>query len=328
LRLEDFDYYLPKSAIAQNPVTPRDHAKLMVIHRDTRKIEHRIFYNITDYLNHDDLLIVNETKVIHARLIGHKTTGAKVEVFLLKKIEDKIWQTLVKPGGKIKVGTEIIFNGAKGNCIEHLDDGTRYFQFDVEDDELEKIGEIPLPPYITKTTADPSEYQTVYAKDPASVAAPTAGLHFTEELLEKISAMGVKILKITLDVGLDTFRPIETDEVEAHKMHTEFYRIPPEVASEIVNKKGRVLAVGTTVVRTLESWAKTGNLYGNTSLYIYPPYEFKVVDAMITNFHIPKSSLIVLVSAFAGRDLVMEAYKSALENEYRFFSFGDACLFI
>jgi len=328
LRLEDFDYYLPKSAIAQNPVTPRDHAKLMVIHRDTRKIEHRIFYNIIDYLNPNDLLIVNETKVIRARLIGHKTTGAKVEVFLLKKIEDKIWQTLVKPGGKIKVGTEIIFNGAKGKCVEHLDDGTRYFEFDVEDDELEKIGEIPLPPYITKTTADPSEYQTVYAKDPKSVAAPTAGLHFTEELLEKISAMGVKILKITLDVGLDTFRPIETDEVEAHKMHTEFYRIPPEVISEIVNKKGKVFAVGTTVVRTLESWAKTGNLYGNTSLYIYPPYEFKVVDAMITNFHIPKSSLIVLVSAFAGRDLVMEAYKSALENEYRFFSFGDACLFI
>jgi len=328
LRLEDFDYYLPKSAIAQNPVTPRDHAKLMVIHRDTRKIEHRIFYNIIDYLNPNDLLIVNETKVIRARLIGHKTTGAKVEVFLLKKIEDKIWQTLVKPGGKIKVGTEIIFNGAKGKCVEHLDDGTRYFEFDVEDDELEKIGEIPLPPYITKTTADPSEYQTVYAKDPTSVAAPTAGLHFTEELLEKISAMGVKILKITLDVGLDTFRPIETDEVEAHKMHTEFYRIPPEVISEIVNKKGKVFAVGTTVVRTLESWAKTGNLYGNTSLYIYPPYEFKVVDAMITNFHIPKSSLIVLVSAFAGRDLVMEAYKSALENEYRFFSFGDACLFI
>jgi S-adenosylmethionine:tRNA ribosyltransferase-isomerase len=328
LRLEDFDYYLPKSAIAQNPVTPRDHAKLMVIHRDTRKIEHRIFYNIIDYLNPNDLLIVNETKVIRARLIGHKTTGAKVEVFLLKKIEDKIWQTLVKPGGKIKVGTEIIFNGAKGKCVEHLDDGTRYFEFDVEDDELEKIGEIPLPPYITKTTADPSEYQTVYAKNPTSVAAPTAGLHFTEELLEKISAMGVKILKITLDVGLDTFRPIETDEVEAHKMHTEFYRIPPEVISEIVNKKGKVFAVGTTVVRTLESWAKTGNLYGNTSLYIYPPYEFKVVDAMITNFHIPKSSLIVLVSAFAGRDLVMEAYKSALENEYRFFSFGDACLFI
>jgi S-adenosylmethionine:tRNA ribosyltransferase-isomerase len=328
LRLEDFDYYLPKSAIAQNPVTPRDHAKLMVIHRDTRKIEHRIFYNIIDYLNPNDLLIVNETKVIRARLIGHKTTGAKVEVFLLKKIEDKIWQTLVKPGGKIKVGTEIIFNGAKGKCVEHLDDGTRYFEFDVEDDELEKIGEIPLPPYITKTTADPSEYQTVYAKNPTSVAAPTAGLHFTEELLEKISAMGVKILKITLDVGLDTFRPIETDEVEAHKMHTEFYRIPPEVTSEIVNKKGKVFAVGTTVVRTLESWAKTGNLYGNTSLYIYPPYEFKVVDAMITNFHIPKSSLIVLVSAFAGRDLVMEAYKLALENEYRFFSFGDACLFI
>jgi len=328
LRVDDFDYYLPKSAIAQNPITPRDHAKLMVIHRDTQTIEHRIFYNITDYLTPDDLLVVNETKVIRARLIGHKTTGAKVEVFLLKKLSDKTWQTLVRPGGKIKEGTEIIFNGATGKCVKHLNDGTRYFEFDVEDDKLESIGEIPLPPYITQTTADPSEYQTVYARDPASVAAPTAGLHFTEELLEKISAMGVKILKVTLDVGLDTFRPIETDEIETHKMHTEFYRIPPEVANEIEHKKGRVFAVGTTVVRTLESWAKTGNLYGNTSLYIYPPYKFKVVDALITNFHIPKSSLIVLVSAFAGRDLVMKSYKLALENGYRFLSFGDACLFI
>jgi len=328
LRIEDFDYHLPKSAIAQSPVTPRDHAKLMVIHRDTKKIEHKIFYNITEYLNPNDLLVVNETKVIRARLIGHKTTGAKIEVFLLKKMEGRIWQTLVKPGGKVKEGTEIIFNGAIGKCVKHLNDGTRYFEFDVEDDELENIGEIPLPPYIKHTTTDPSEYQTVYAKDPESVAAPTAGLHFTEELLEKISAMGVKILKVTLDVGLDTFRPIESNEIEDHKMHTEFYRIPPEVADEIEHKKGRVFAVGTTVVRTLESWAKTGNLYGNTSLYIYPPYKFKVVDAMITNFHIPKSSLIVLVSAFAGRDLVMEAYKLALENGYRFFSFGDACLFI
>ncbi len=328
MRIEDFDYHLPKSAIAQSPVTPRDHAKLMVIHRDTKKIEHKIFYNITEYLNPNDLLVVNETKVIRARLIGHKTTGAKIEVFLLKKMEGRIWQTLVKPGGKVKEGTEIIFNGAIGKCVKHLNDGTRYFEFDVEDDELENIGEIPLPPYIKHTTTDPSEYQTVYAKDPESVAAPTAGLHFTEELLEKISAMGVKILKVTLDVGLDTFRPIESNEIEDHKMHTEFYRIPPEVADEIEHKKGRVFAVGTTVVRTLESWAKTGNLYGNTSLYIYPPYKFKVVDAMITNFHIPKSSLIVLVSAFAGRDLVMEAYKLALENGYRFFSFGDACLFI
>lgn len=328
MKIEDFDYYLPKSAIAQSPVNPRDHAKLMVIHRDTQQIEHRIFYNITDYLKPGDLLVVNETKVIRARLIGHKTTGAKVEVFLLKKMQNRIWQTLVRPGGKIKEGTEVIFDGAMGKCVKHLDDGTRYFEFDVDDDKLEQIGEMPLPPYITKKVDNPYDYQTVYAKDPSSVAAPTAGLHFTEELLDKISAMGVKILKIVLDVGLDTFRPIETDEIENHKMHTEFYRIPTDVANEIKNKKGRVFAVGTTVVRTLESWAKSGELYGNTSLYIYPPYEFKAVDAVITNFHIPKSSLVVLVSAFAGRELVMKAYDIALENKYRFFSFGDACLFI
>ncbi len=328
MRLEDFDYYLPKSAIAQSPANPRDHAKLMVIHRDTEQVEHRIFYQLTDYLKPGDLLVVNETRVIRARLIGKKPTGAKVEVFLLKKISDRIWQTLVRPGGKIKEGTEVLFNGVTGVCIKHLDDGTRYFEFNVDDSELEKIGEIPLPPYITKTVDDPSDYQTVYAKDPGSVAAPTAGLHFTQELLGEIEMMGVRILKITLDVGLDTFKPINTEIIEEHKMHTEFYRIPQDVAGEIERRKGRLFAVGTTVVRTLESWGKTGKLYGNTDLYIYPPYKFKIVDALITNFHIPRSSLIVLVSAFAGRDLVMNSYKTALEKGYRFFSFGDACLFI
>jgi S-adenosylmethionine:tRNA ribosyltransferase-isomerase len=328
VRLEDFDYYLPKSAIAQSPVTPRDHAKLMVIHRDRDEIEHKIFYNIVEYLKPGDLLVLNETKVIRARLIGRKSTGAKIEVFLLKKIDEKRWQTLVRPGSKVKEGNEILFNGARGLCVKHLNDGTRYFEFDVDDSKLEEIGEIPLPPYITKPIENPSEYQTIYAKDPGSVAAPTAGLHFTEQLLDEIKSMGVRILKITLNVGLDTFKPIETEEIEEHKMHTEFYRIPEEVAYEINNRKGRLFAVGTTVVRTLESWAKTGKLYGDTNLYIYPPYEFKVVDALITNFHIPRSSLILLVSAFAGRDKVMGAYKTALEDGYRFFSFGDACLFI
>lgn len=328
MKIEDFDYYLPDSAIAQSPTIPRDHARLMVIHKDTKEIEHKFFYNILDYLKKDDLMILNETKVIRARLTGKKETGADVEVFLLKNIDRRIWQTLVRPGGKIKEGTKVIFNGAIGTCVKHLDDGTRYFEFDVGDDELEKIGEIPLPPYITKPLEDPSQYQTVYAKVPGSVAAPTAGLHFTENLLDKISEMGVKILKITLDVGLDTFRPIKTREVENHKMHSEFYRIPQEVVKEIENKRGRVIAVGTTVVRTLESWAKTGKSYGDTSLYIYPPYEFKVVEGLITNFHLPKSSLIILVSAFAGRELVMKAYKTAVENGYKFFSFGDACFFI
>lgn len=328
MKLKDFDYELPKEAIAQRPVHPRDHAKLMVIDRNTGKIEDKIFYEISDYLNPGDLLILNETKVIRARLLGNKPTGAHIEVFLLKKIGYRTWHTLVRPGSKVKEGTEVIFGGAKGKCTRHLKDGTRYFEFDVDDDELEKIGKVPLPPYITKPVDDPNDYQTVYANIPGSVAAPTAGLHFTKELLEKIKKIGVKILKVSLDVGLDTFKPIETEEVEAHKMHTEFYRMDEEVAKEIKNRNGKVFAVGTTVVRTLESWTKTGKLSGYTDLYIHSPYKFKIVDALITNFHIPKSSLIVLVSAFAGRELVMKAYKRALNSGYRFFSFGDACLFL
>ncbi len=329
LKLENFDYEFPRKAIAQTPIYPRDHAKLMVIHRSTGNIEDRIFYEISNYLSSGDLLVVNETKVIRARLFGKKPTGARIEVFLLRKIGPCTWHTLVRPGSKVKEGTEVIFNNnAKGKCIRHLKDGTRYFEFDVDDDELEKIGKIPLPPYITKPIDDPDDYQTVYANVPGSVAAPTAGLHFTSELLEKIENMGVKILKVSLDVGLDTFKPIKVEEVEKHKMHTEFYRIDEKVAKEIKSRSGKVFAVGTTVVRTLESWAKTGKLSGYTDLYIYPPYKFQIVDALITNFHIPKSSLLVLVSAFAGRELVMKAYKKALESSYRFFSFGDACLFL
>ena len=328
MRLEDFDYELPKEAIAQAPVHPRDRAKLMVIHRDTKEIEDKIFYEIVDYLNAGDLLVVNETKVIRARLMGKKPTGARVEIFLLKKVAPHVWHTLVRPGSKVKEGTKVILNGVTGECVRHLEDGTRYFEFDVDDEKLEKIGEVPLPPYIHKPVEDPNEYQTVYANVPGSVAAPTAGLHFTLELLEKIKKMGVKVLKVSLDVGLDTFKPIETENVEDHKMHTEFYRISDDVVKEIENRKGKIFAVGTTVVRTLESWAKTGRLSGYTDLYIYPPYKFQIVDALITNFHIPKSSLIVLVSAFAGRELVMQAYKRALKSGYRFFSFGDACLFL
>lgn len=329
MKLEDFDYEVPKEAIAQVPVHPRDSAKLMVIHRENERIEHKIFRDVVDYLKEGDLLVLNETKVIKARLLGKKTTGARVEVFLLKKIENRVWQTLVRPGGKVKEGTEVVFSKSiRGKCIRHLNDGTRYFEFNVDDKELESVGEVPLPPYITSRESQPEDYQTVFAKVPGSVAAPTAGLHFTNELLEKIERKGVKILKVRLDVGLDTFKPIEEKNIEEHKMHTEFYRIEDEVAEQIRKKKGRLFAVGTTVVRTLESWAKSGKLSDYTSLYIYPPYRFKVVDALITNFHIPKSSLIVLVSAFAGRELVMKAYKNALDNGYRFFSFGDACLFL
>jgi S-adenosylmethionine:tRNA ribosyltransferase-isomerase len=329
LKLEDFDYELPKEAIAQVPAYPRDIAKLMVIHRKDEEIEHKIFKDVADYMKEGDLLVLNETKVIKARLHGHKTTGARVEVFLLRKVGDAVWQTLVRPGGKIKEGTEVIFSDSvRGKCVRHLDDGTRYFEFNVDDEELESIGEVPLPPYITSRESRPEDYQTVFARVPGSVAAPTAGLHFTPELLEKIEKKGIKILKVSLDVGLDTFKPIEEENIEEHRMHTEFYRIDPEVAEEIKHKKGRLFAVGTTVVRSLESWMKTGNLSGYTDLYIYPPYRFKAVDALITNFHIPRSSLIVLVSAFAGRELVMKAYKIALDKGYRFFSFGDACLFL
>lgn len=329
MKLEDFDYKLPKEAIAQIPAHPRDSAKLMVIYRNTKKIEHKIFRDVVDYLKSEDILVLNETKVIRARLLGKKITGARVEVFLLKKIKSRTWQTLVRPGSKVKEGAEVIFiKGVKGRCVKHLDDGTRYFEFNADDEELEKVGEMPLPPYITSRESQPEEYQTVYANIPGSVAAPTAGLHFTSELIDKIKNKGIKVLKISLDVGLDTFKPIEVEEIERHKMHTEFYRIPKGVADDIEKRKGRLFAVGTTVVRTLESWAKTGKLSGYTNLYIYPPYEFKVVDALITNFHIPRSSLIVLTSAFAGRDLVMQAYRIALEKGYRFFSFGDACLFL
>ncbi len=329
MKLEDFDYKLPKEAIAQLPAHPRDSAKLMLILRATGEMKHKIFRDVIDYMKSGDILVLNETKVIRARLLGKKSTGARVEVFLLKKIESRTWQTLVRPGSKVKEGTEVAFmQDVKGKCIRHLSDGTRYFEFNAEDEKLEQIGEMPLPPYIKSRESQPEEYQTVYANVPGSVAAPTAGLHFTPELIDNIRDKGVKVLKISLDVGLDTFKPIEVKEIEAHKMHTEFYRIPKEVANEIERRKGKLFAVGTTVVRTLESWAKTGKISGYTSLYIYPPYEFKVVDALITNFHIPRSSLIVLTSAFAGRNLVMQAYKVALEKGYRFFSFGDACLFL
>ena len=329
MKLEDFDYKLPKEAIAQIPAHPRDSAKLMVIHKNTKEIEHKIFRDIVDYMRSEDILVLNETKVIRARLLGKKVTGARVEVFLLKKIKPRTWQTLVRPGSKVKEGAEIIFSqNVKGKCVRHLSDGTRYFEFNADDKELEKIGEVPLPPYITSRESQPEEYQTVYANVPGSVAAPTAGLHFTPELIDKIRNKGIKVLKISLDVGLDTFKPIEVEEIERHRMHTEFYRIPKEVADDIKKRKGRLFAVGTTVVRTLESWAKTRKLSGYTNLYIYPPYEFKVVDALITNFHIPRSSLIVLTSAFASRELVMQSYGIALEKGYRFFSFGDACLFL
>jgi S-adenosylmethionine:tRNA ribosyltransferase-isomerase len=332
-KLSEYDYYLPDEMIAQTPSEPRDECKLMVLDKKTGNIEHKIFKNIVDFLGPKDILVVNNTKVIPARLYGQKTTGAKVEILLLEKLEEEnSWKCLVKPGGKIKVNTEIIFSdGLKGLVTKHNNDGTRNIKFVGEDiwNEINRIGETPLPPYITNKIDDDSKYQTKYAKIEGAVAAPTAGLHFTEELLQKIRDKGVQIEEVTLHVGLGTFRPIDVEDVRDHEIHEEFYEVKKESFENIKNakKEGRkIVAVGTTVVRTLESIAVNEQLIGKTGIYIYPPYEFKIVDKLITNFHLPKSSLLLLVSAFSKRDFIMNAYEEAKKENYRFFSFGDAML--
>jgi S-adenosylmethionine:tRNA ribosyltransferase-isomerase len=332
-KLSEYDYYLPDEMIAQTPSEPRDECKLMVLDKKTGNIEHKIFKNIVDFLGPKDILVVNNTKVIPARLYGQKTTGAKVEILMLEKLEEEnSWKCLVKPGGKIKVNTEIIFSdGLKGLVTKHNNDGTRNIKFVGEDiwNEINRIGETPLPPYITNKIDDDSKYQTKYAKIEGAVAAPTAGLHFTEELLQKIRDKGVQIEEVTLHVGLGTFRPIDVEDVRDHEIHEEFYEVKKESFENIKNakKEGRkIVAVGTTVVRTLESIAVNEQLIGKTGIYIYPPYEFKIVDKLITNFHLPKSSLLLLVSAFSKRDFIMNAYEEAKKENYRFFSFGDAML--
>jgi S-adenosylmethionine:tRNA ribosyltransferase-isomerase len=332
-KLSEYDYYLPDEMIAQTPSEPRDECKLMVLDKKTGNIEHKIFKNIVDFLDPKDVLVVNNTKVIPARLYGQKTTGAKVEILLLEKLEEEnSWKCLVKPGGKIKVNTEIIFSdGLKGLVTKHNNDGTRNIKFVGEDiwNEINRIGETPLPPYITNKIDDDSKYQTKYAKIEGAVAAPTAGLHFTEELLQKIRDKGVQIEEVTLHVGLGTFRPIDVEDVRDHEIHEEFYEVKKESFENIKNakKEGRkIVAVGTTVVRALESIAVDEKLIGKTGIYIYPPYDFKIVDKLITNFHLPKSSLLLLVSAFSKRDFIMNAYEEAKKENYRFFSFGDAML--
>jgi S-adenosylmethionine:tRNA ribosyltransferase-isomerase len=332
-KLSEYDYYLPDEMIAQTPSEPRDECKLMVLDKKTGNIEHKIFKNIVDFLGPKDILVVNNTKVIPARLYGQKTTGAKVEILMLEKLEEEnSWKCLVKPGGKIKVNTEIIFSdGLKGLVTKHNNDGTRNIKFVGEDiwNEINRIGETPLPPYITNKIDDDSKYQTKYAKIEGAVAAPTAGLHFTEELLQKIRDKGVQIEEVTLHVGLGTFRPIDVEDVRDHEIHEEFYEVKKESFENIKNakKEGRkIVAVGTTVVRALESIAVDEKLIGKTGIYIYPPYDFKIVDKLITNFHLPKSSLLLLVSAFSKRDFIMNAYEEAKKENYRFFSFGDAML--
>ncbi|MBQ5347625.1 MAG: tRNA preQ1(34) S-adenosylmethionine ribosyltransferase-isomerase QueA [Ruminococcus sp.] len=337
MNTSDFFYDLPKELIAQTPVEPRDSSRLLVLGKNSGKIEHKHFYDIIDYLEEGDCLVANDSRVIPARIFGTKAeTGANVEFLLLKQISGNKWETLCKPGKKAKVGTKFNFgNGImSGEVIEVKDDGNRIVDFDCGENffaTLDKIGQMPLPPYITEKLKDKERYQTVYSNELGSAAAPTAGLHFTTELMDKIKAKGVNIAYVTLHVGLGTFRPVKVDDVTKHKMHSEHYEIPRETADIIKETKAkgkRVIAVGTTSCRTLESVAtQFGEIKacdGWTDIFIYPGYEFKVLDGLITNFHLPESTLIMLVSAFAGFDNIMNAYKTAVDEKYRFFSFGDA----
>ena len=335
--VKDFDYDLPEELIAQDPLEDRSSSRLMVIHKKTGEVSHHIFKEIIKYLRPGDCLVLNNTKVIPARLYGVKEgTMAKIEILLLKRKQNDVWETLVKPGKKAKPGTKIIFGDGilTGEVIDVVDDGNRLIQFSYDgifEEILDKLGQMPLPPYITHQLKDKNRYQTVYAKYDGSAAAPTAGLHFTKELLNEVKEKGVDIAEVTLHVGLGTFRPVKVDNVLDHHMHSEFYMVSQEAADKINNAKkngGRIISVGTTSTRTLESAAdENGMLHecsGWTDIFIYPGYEFKVIDCLITNFHLPQSTLVMLVSALAGREHILSAYKKAVEEKYRFFSFGDA----
>ena len=337
MKLSDFMYDLPEERIAQTPVEPRDHSRLMVIHRDTGEIEHRHFYDIIEYLNPGDCLVINETKVIPARLYGERPTGGACEVLLLKQLGPKRWETLVRPGKKLKPGAEVVFGDGRLRCrvMETTDVGGRIVEFECEgsfEAALDALGEMPLPPYIHEKLEDRNRYQTVYARQDGSAAAPTAGLHFTPELMARIREKGVDIVPVLLHVGLGTFRPVKVENIEEHEMHSEYFEVTPEAAERINaarQRGGRIIAVGTTSVRTLESAAEDGRLVakrGDTSIFIKPGYRFQLVDALITNFHLPGSTLIMLVSALWDRERILAAYRIAVEAEYRFFSFGDAML--
>ena len=346
MRTDDFDYDLPSGLIAQEPAQPRDSCRLLVLDRSSGQIDHRRFGDVLEYLHEGDLLVVNETRVLPARLKGVKDdTGGAAEVLLLRERYQNAWECLVKPGRRLKPGVKMVFgDGAMtGLVVETLDDGGgRLVQFTLAPGEssfldiVHRIGEVPLPPYITRKVADPELYQTVYSQEERSAAAPTAGLHFTPELLDRIRAAGVRIETVELDVGIDTFRPVSEDDPELHRIHTEHFRVPrrtAEIVNETHERGGRVFAVGTTSVRALESAFDddAGEVIaceGSTSLYILPGYRFRVVDAMITNFHVPRSTLLMMVSAFAGRGQIMTAYSIAMEERYRFLSFGDAMLIL
>lgn len=336
MKKSDFDFYLPEELIAQTPLEKRDGSRLLVLDKESGAMDHRHFYDLPEYLHVGDCLVLNNSRVLPARLIGTRPGGGAVELVLLRDLGEGRWECLSRPGRKTKPGTELFFGGGelKATVEAVAEGGNRIVKFDYRGiflEVLERLGKMPLPPYIKEELQDPERYQTVYSRELGSAAAPTAGLHFTNELLEKIQAMGVKVCYVTLHVGLGTFRPVKEDEIENHEMHSEFCIIPEDTArtvTETKQKGGRIVAVGTTSCRTLESFAKDdGTLEacsGWTDIFIYPGYSFKCIDALVTNFHLPESTLIMLVSALAGREHILNSYKTAVEEKYRFFSFGDA----
>lgn len=339
MKLSDFDYILPESLIAQTPVEPRDHSRLLIYNRKTNKITHTHFYDIIDYLSPNDALFLNETKVIPARLFGAKENGVKIEFLLLRRIDIDTWEIICKPGKKLKINDTVIFSDKlSAKILDKKQDGITLVRFlfsGVFEQVLDEHGSMPLPPYITEKLNDKQRYQTVYAKTEGSGAAPTAGLHFTPQLLEKIEQKGVNIIKGLLHVGLGTFRPVKSENILEHKMHSEYFELSQDSADKLnqVRKNGgKIIACGTTSIRILETCCNSNGIFlsksGNTDIFIYPPYEFKGADSLITNFHLPKSTLLMLVSAFASREKMLDIYNSAIENKYRFFSFGDAMLII
>ena len=341
MKTSDFYYDLPKELIAQDPLEDRSSSRLLVLHRKSGRVEHRVFTDIVEYLKPGDCLVRNNTKVIPARLYGTRVdTGATIELLLLKRMENDVWETLVKPGKKARQGVVISFGDGilTGEIIDVKEDGNRLIQFRYEgifEEILDQLGQMPLPPYITHTLKDKNRYQTVYAKYEGSAAAPTAGLHFTEELFRKLEEKGVLVANVTLHVGLGTFRPVKVDDVSKHHMHTEFYQVTKEDADKINKAKqagGRIVCVGTTSCRTIESAADENGVLkpgqGDTDIFIYPGYSFKMMDVLITNFHLPESTLLMLVSALAGKEQVMRVYEEAVQERYRFFSFGDAMIIL
>ena len=339
MKTSDFDFYLPEELIAQYPLEKRDYSRLMVLDKATGEIEHKHFYDVIDYLNKGDTLVLNNTRVMPARLIGEKAiSGGKIEFLLLKRIEGDKWECLAKPGKRAKIGTEFTFGEGKLKCkvVDIVEEGNRIIEFSYDgifEQVLDDLGEMPLPPYITEKLEDRERYQTVYSKEQGSAAAPTAGLHFTKELLEKVKEKGVNIAYVTLHVGLGTFRPVKVDDVNEHVMHSEFYHLEEEdakIINETKKRGNKIISVGTTSTRTLETIGDENGFVkpqsGWTNIFIYPGYKFKVVDKLITNFHLPESTLIMLVSALEGKEKVMNAYNEAVKEKYRFFSFGDSMI--